>query len=287
MKTNICIHPIVILLLFSPFILNAQSIDLDLARNYFTEAKALAQKDNGELWGIYLYGPLVFVDSETRQGVANSPVPVDGWKEIDGIYTGSMPEKMGFANTAVEWEGQDWSMIIFDHLSSDQYSRGSLMIHELWHQHEDKLGIIGPYDQARHLDKKYGRALLFLEWNALLQASKASGKKRKKAIQDALSFRKMRAQKFMEGFPHERAKELHEGMAEYTGMTLSGWEDDGKINFMTQKVLSRESANTLVWTYAYIAGPLYGYLLDKKILVGHMNLIKRLISVKCLPMRIK
>ncbi len=242
----------------------AQSIDLELARQYFNEAQTLAEKDQGKLWGINLYGPLVFVDTETRQGVANSPVPVDGWTEKDGIFTGTMPKKMGFANTAIDWEGQGWSMIVYDQLSDDPFARGSLMIHELWHQHEDKLGIIGPYDQARHLDKKYGRTLLFLEWNALLNACKTSGKSRKIAIQDALTFREMRAQRFEEGIPHERAKELHEGMAEYTGMTLCGLTDSGKINYLTEKVLARDAVNTLVWTYAYIAGPLYGYLLDQK-----------------------
>ncbi len=253
---------------------SGQSIDIKKARAYFNEAKELSQKDGGKLWGIDLFGPLVFVDNETREGVANVPVPVDDWEEENGVYKGYLPDKIGFANTAFEWEGESWSMVIFNSLSDDKYERGSLMMHELWHQHEDKLDLLSIYELSGHLDKKMGRVLLFLEWNALLEASKLFDKKRTNAIQDALAFRKSRSELYPEGFTDETAKELHEGLAEYTGMTLCAWDEKNKVKFLEGKVSSTEDNNTIAWTHAYTSGALYGFLLDEQSPGWNKKLVK-------------
>ncbi|NAS31999.1 hypothetical protein GTQ40_13520 [Flavobacteriaceae bacterium R38] len=242
-----------------------QAIDLEKARTYFEEVKLLTKKDSGKLWGINLFGPLVFVDEKTREGVSNTPVPIEGWKEVNGIYTGKMPDKLGFSNTAFNWKGESWSMVLFSSLSDNKYERGSLMMHELFHQHQDKLGLISSKGLSDHLNKKMGRALLFLEWNALLKASEADGKARLKAVKDALVFRKTRAELFPKSFPNEVNKELHEGLAEYTGMSLSGWNDVDKLKFLERKVnTNNNDNNTITWTHAYTSGPLYGFLLDQQ-----------------------
>jgi hypothetical protein len=258
------ISGILIINQLATFSMDAQSIDIKLARQYFSEAKSLTDRDNGNLWGINLYGPLVFVNEESREGVANFPAPEQGWKEDHGLYYGKMPENMGFANTALDWNGQRWSMIIFSHLPEDQNARGCLMIHELFHQHEQKLGMLSEYNAAKHFDQKMARVTLFLEWNALLKACQSDGKARNNAIQDALSFRANRFKMYPDAKSNETGKELHEGVAEYTGMTLSGWDNKGKVNFLKEKVADRSAIKTMVWTFAYVAGPLYGYLLDQK-----------------------
>lgn len=243
---------------------SGQAIDIEKAKTYFKEVKELSEKDGGHLWGINLFGPLVFVDSETREGVANLPVPAEDWEEVNGIYKGYMPDNIGFANTAFGWKGEEWSMVIFSSLTEDPFERGSLMMHELWHQHEDKLGLLSAYELSNHLDKKMGRVLLFLEWNALLEASQLNDKERAKTIEDALSFRKTRSELYPGGFADETANELHEGLAEYTGMTLSGWDKKGKVKFLRSRVDSHENDNTISWTYAYTSGVLYGFLLDEQ-----------------------
>jgi hypothetical protein len=52
-------------------------IDLGKARQYFAEAKALSDKDNGGLWKVALCGPLLFVDPQTRSAVTGD------WKRLD------------------------------------------------------------------------------------------------------------------------------------------------------------------------------------------------------------
>lgn len=41
-------------------------IDLQLASHYFAEMRAASARDAGHLWGRPLYGPMLFVDPETR-----------------------------------------------------------------------------------------------------------------------------------------------------------------------------------------------------------------------------
>ena len=91
----------------------AQTIDLEKAKAYFKEAEELSIRDGGKLWGMTLMGPMVFVDRMSGEGVANGPVPVEGWKEEKGVFWGTMPEDIGFANTAFKWEGRYWTMVIF------------------------------------------------------------------------------------------------------------------------------------------------------------------------------
>lgn len=241
-----------------------QPMNVEKARTYLQEAEELAMNDNGKLWGINLFGPLVIVDAETREGVANLPVPVADWEKVNGVYIGKMPDNIGFSNTAFGWEGETWSMVMFSALSDDPFERGSIMMHELWHQHENKLGLLSTYKLAKHLDEKMGRILLFLEWNALLEASKLNGKERAKAIADALAFRKTRSEMYPEGFANETANELHEGLAEFTGMTLSGWDQEGKVKFLESRVKSRVDNNNVSWTFAYTSGALYGFLLNER-----------------------
>ena len=241
----------------------SQPIDIKLAGTCFQEARSISDMDNGSLWGIRLYGPMVFVNEKTREGIANQPVPVTGWTEKDGLFTGKVPDDIGLANTAFRWGNAVWSMVMTDYLTEDSMAVRSIMMHELWHQHEDELVFLSHYDQAVHLNGKEGRALLFLEWNALLKACKSDSQERREALRDALSFRKLRFEIYPAGKLSETARDLHEGMAEYTGMMLCGMDRSGKLKLLEQKVKSRDFGNTVVWTYAYISGPLYGFLLDE------------------------
>lgn len=39
-----------------------QSLPTEAARQYFAEAQSLCQDDHGQLWGVSLCGPIMFVD---------------------------------------------------------------------------------------------------------------------------------------------------------------------------------------------------------------------------------
>ena len=61
------------------------------AADYFEKVESICNKDNGDLWGMNLYGPLMLVDVETRRIFANMPDSSGLLKPRDGIYTGIYP----------------------------------------------------------------------------------------------------------------------------------------------------------------------------------------------------
>jgi hypothetical protein len=68
----------------------ASSIDPALARGYFDEAKALSAKDAGRLWGVELYGPMLFADPVSRAVVANQP-DAEGRLRLGGLLIRRKP----------------------------------------------------------------------------------------------------------------------------------------------------------------------------------------------------
>ena len=59
-------------------------INPEQAAAFFKEAKEITTKDNGKIWGLSLYGPMMFVDPATRQVVANEEG--NGLKKEDDVY---------------------------------------------------------------------------------------------------------------------------------------------------------------------------------------------------------
>lgn len=86
--------------------------DLALAREAFAQADRLAQEEAGRLWGIRLGGPLLFVNRADRAVVANQPDLEGRLEERDGLWVGILPDDVGIANTAVEWAGRRWTMLM-------------------------------------------------------------------------------------------------------------------------------------------------------------------------------
>jgi hypothetical protein len=61
----------------------------------------------------------------------------------------------------------------------------------------------------------------------------------------------------------ERSLETHEGLAEYTGVKLSGMSDAEQALYVIKKLQRRpEQMPTFVRSFAYLSGPAYGVLLD-------------------------
>ena len=114
------------------------AIDVRLARQYFDEARALAGKDAGKLWGQSLAGPLLFADRKTRQVVANER-DTEGVLQPDGhIFLGRLPDRQSIANTGMNWAGVRWTMVIWPP-PQDATERGILLMHESWHRIQDRL----------------------------------------------------------------------------------------------------------------------------------------------------
>ena len=237
------------------------SINLDLARKYFNELNSLCRQDAGHLWGADLCGPTLLVNEQTRDVVANRGDRDALLTKKDDLFVGKWPVEMNIANTAVEWKGTKWTMVIWP-LPADPQDRAALMLHELFHRVQGDLKLPGANPSNGHLDTRDARVWLQLEWRALANALMERGVNRKIAITDALAFREYRHQMFPNAAKDERALEINEGLAEYTGLKMSS-SSNAEFALRAGCAL-RQARNkpTFVRSFAYLSGPAYGALLD-------------------------
>jgi hypothetical protein len=234
--------------------------DTALANQYFQEAQSVCSRDNGKLWGISLCGPMLLVDPHTRTVMANQADPEGVLTRNGNVFVGKLPVTVNIANTATEWAGVKWTMLLLP-LPNDKYRRANLMAHELWHRVQDEIGFPSSGAANNHLDSRDGRAWLQLEWRALAAALTSRGKQRRQAISDALLFRAYRRTLFPQAASEEREMEMHEGLAEYTGVKLSG--NPNLNEYMVEVLKEVAQRETFVRSFAYASGPAYGILLDE------------------------
>lgn len=238
------------------------AIDANKAQQYFAEAKALSERDNAALWKVRLCGPLLFVDRETRYGVANQADAEGKLKPLDGVFAGTVPPELGVANTAIKWAGIQWTMVMWP-LPQYKQPRMRLVIHECFHRVQTQIGLNFTDAQNGHLDSLAGRIWLQLEWRALEHAFWQQGEARKRDVVDAVYFRNYRRSFFPAAAANEDALEMNEGMAEYTGFKLSTSSPE---EYAVAVAAWLRSAPTRTPSYgrsfAYTSGPAYGGLLD-------------------------
>jgi hypothetical protein len=253
-----------LLLLLWPSPIRAQDspIGLTEAREVFDQARRLSEADAGRLWGVRLYGPILLVDPQTRFVVANEPDEEGHLIEDRGLFVGMLPAQESVANTAYRWAGVTWTMLMWP-MPTHRYGRGRLLMHESFHRIQGDLGLPGSNPANSHLDSPEGRTWLRLEWRALAEALIHGGDRRRSAIVDALTFRMYRHSLFPGGAEEERALELNEGLAEYTGYRLSGWPDAILADRAAIRLEQDEAGSSFVRSFAYASGPAWGILLDE------------------------
>ena len=244
---------------FSPALLPSQVICTSEARRCFDEARAIGTADDAHLWNVQLYGPLMFVDESSRSLVANQQDCDNDLKAYYGVYIGKLPNGQFIANTAFDWEGERWTMIMWP-LPKDDFDRQRLMMHELYHRVQDKIIPGCTTLNNDHLDTREGRTWLQLEWRALAKALENDGRNRRTEVEDALVFRTYRRMLFPGSDTTEISLEIFEGLAEYTGIKLATRSTDDLVQ-KTIAALSRIRAS-FVRSFGYLSGPAYGVLLD-------------------------
>jgi hypothetical protein len=238
------------------------SIDRTLAQKYFHEAGALCDQDHGRLWSISLCGPMLLVDPNSYEVVANRGDSEGHLTKKGEVYVGRLPDSVPTANTAMSWAGVKWTMIQWP-LPANKYARARLMLHELFHRVQDRIGLPASNPANNHLDSLEGRILLQLEWRALREAVTHAGRERRKAIEDALIFRSRRRELFQQAAADERSLELNEGLAEYTGVRLSERTDAEMPGYLASRLDQAPARSSFVRSFAYDTGPAYGFLLDQ------------------------
>ena len=264
-------------LLFAIFVVaSAQAppaISIEPAQAYFAEARSLCQADHGQLWGISLCGPIMFVDPKSRSIVASDADAKGALKAEGSVFIGSLPADQTIANTAVEWSGVHWSQMLWP-LPSEERQRESLIAHELFHRIQNRLDLpqVKGSDNAQ-LDAPDGRYYLQLEWRALARALNVqSDKDRREAAADAILFRFERYSLFPDAPAQEQALELNEGLAEYTGVRVGNPTPEEQVKAALHDLSSHKDDRTFVRSFAYATGPAYGLLLDRYASGWHQQL---------------
>ena len=157
-------------------------VDRQRAEAYFKEVQALCERDGGRLWGVPLCGPMVIADLRTQTFATSQPAP----EEV-------RPRLLGLVNAPVEWGGATWGAYVWDFvINATPQGRMELLLHELFHGVQPRLGLTVPALASEHLDSVDGRSWLRLEWRALARALRESGETRSLAVRDALAFRQAR-----------------------------------------------------------------------------------------------
>jgi hypothetical protein len=106
----------------------SSGIDTKLATQYFRQLKQTSDRDGGKTWGLPLYGPLMFVDPKTGNIVANQADLEHKLVPQDGVFTGKLPTEISPANTAIDWAGVHWTMVMWP-VAEFRQARERLLLH--------------------------------------------------------------------------------------------------------------------------------------------------------------
>lgn len=135
----------------------AAQVDPQRAQEFFKEVQDLCERDGGRLWGVSLCAPMVIGDMRTQTFATSQAAP-----------EGPRPQVVGLVNAPIEWGGATWGAYIWDFVANETpRGRKELMLHELFHAVQPKLGLKAPAAASEHLDSVEGRYWLRLEWRAL------------------------------------------------------------------------------------------------------------------------
>jgi hypothetical protein len=102
---------------------------------------------------------------------------------------------------------------------------------------------------------------LRLEWRAQAQALILSGEDRKRAVSDALAFRLTRRSQFANAAENERAEEIGEGLAQYTGTVTTAASPPEAVASAILHLAGAEGHETFL-QQSYTTGVAYAILLD-------------------------
>ncbi|MGV2450547.1 UNVERIFIED_CONTAM: hypothetical protein POZ17_08590 [Ralstonia mannitolilytica] len=240
-----------------------QSIPPDTISVYFDELKTASKKNIG-LWNKDLYGPMILIDPKTREFFANEPDSEGMLKRNGTLYSGVLPATINIANTAINWGGKRWAMIMLP-LPESKENRINLLAHESFHSIQPLLGFTLNNAENNHLDQKEGRIYLRLELEALKQAVRSNSEKEmKQHLTNALIFRKYRNTLYKGSETTENLLELNEGIAEFTGLIVSGRNKDQTRSYFLNGIEGFMKNPTFVRSFAYYTTSVYGYLLYHK-----------------------
>lgn len=227
-------------------------VDQQRAQEYFKEAQALCERDGGRLWGVSICAPMVIGDERTQTFATSQPPP-----------DAPRPRLIGILNGPIKWGDTMWAAVSWDTIDNwPAATRGEAFLHESFHIVQMRLGLGVGTVENEQLDTVDGRYWMRLEWRALARALRESGASRALAVSDALAFRQARHARFPNSAETERAVDINEGLASYTGTVLAAPSHAAAIARGIDLLVDGEKGDSFVRTFPYTYGPAYGLLLD-------------------------
>jgi hypothetical protein len=235
----------------------------DKASRYFKEIEEICNRDSGKLWGLNLYGPIMFVERGTRRIVANQSDNDGLLKSKEGVYTGIYPKELILSNAPVKFGGTQFAMVPLPP-EDDAYRIKTRAIHSLFHRYQENQGVTSEFFNSGYMDEKEARFWIKLEWKALRKAINSSGEERQLAIRDALIFRGSNRERYHKYIDDANSFETYEGLPTFTYTLLctnSHEEFKEKLFENLDRVYSMQS---YARSYGFIHGALYASLLYDK-----------------------
>jgi hypothetical protein len=227
----------------------AQNGLLDTISVYIEDFKQEAKKDNSALWGVTLDLPLLI----STPHFCVTSIPVEGFMPYKNLYYGKVDDLEKGGSTCKNWRGQNWALCSYD---TNRKKLLNTFFHEVFHCDQYILNLTGSWTQCKHLNEYEARCLLRLEFTALLKALK-SNTVDSVAIIDALTFRAYRYALYPNAYIEESQIEMLEGIANYTGLKLSGETHDEILTQLNTKM------NYNPQLFAYWTGAAYCFVLDR------------------------
>src|SRR5450432_4040963 len=92
----------------------AQSSSMDDSASERAVARFLAICDaqGNALWGRSLCGPVAIVNAKSHWTVASEQDPEKKFEKRGAVYIGVLPSTFDVANTAFDWGGRKWTMVM-------------------------------------------------------------------------------------------------------------------------------------------------------------------------------
>ena len=236
------------------------SVPVDMLYKYLQEVEQICEKDNGNLWGKNLLGPILLIDPVTRDVVANQTDSEGLLQPYENIYIGKFPEDKILSCGVTFFGGKEWAMISIDSSEMTQ-----TIVHESFHRIQKSIGFDCEGYHNDHIDDMQARISILLEWNALVEAIQTNNEERKMAIRDALLVRQARRTMYSNKKKDENIFEIHEGLALYTELKLCS-KSRSEFKEKTLERLENISNSTASYMrlFGYTSGLLYAYLLDEE-----------------------
>lgn len=246
---NVLIAAVLLLLLTSTVYGQQYPCEKTVKESLQQAAEILSKPESKSLWNISLNAPIIIIDHINNKlfltAIENGsvqPIKEEQWNN-----------KIPLANSFFDYDGKRCVTIIHATLmNAPCEQRINLLVHEIFHLHQKKLGIENETSKNYHMDEVQGRALLQIEMKALQKALSGDSN----SLSDALYIRAYRQNLYPNN--NEDLYELNEGLAEYTGVKLS---TKNMREYITSK-LNYDISQGYTNSFGYSTGSAYATILD-------------------------